>query len=381
MFLDDDVVLPRDGIAKLLKDLQQHPHTGALAIRYLSKPDKNHRGSDSHVSMGATLFRLSALRSIRFRFDEGKCECQCCCDDLRSLGFTISYHPSLSAKHLGIERRGPKPADTLDQNKTQGGVVLAAFDRRDWRKFRDRFVGSLRRSDNQERIIAFAYGLRPSEIRILSVLPRVEIVSRPNSSVAVPIRRLKDFQSATRDLSPSTPVAYWDSGDVLFQQRLTPLWQLVEQHPHKLLVVCEDYGHPENTAVHEWTHTITDAVARTKAFEIMSQNPFINSGFAAGTAASMLNYLQEGHRLRHSHLLKGTRDWGDQTAMNLYCYLQEGRHRLIDEQWNYCLTGRDKQQYFVSGGTICDRSNSRPIAVVHGNAKRLERFWFVREGT
>ena len=45
----------------------------------------------------------------------------------------------------------------------------------------------------------------------------------------------------------------------------------------------------------------------------------LNSGFAAGTAGTMLRYLKEADRLLNSPALWGTSDWGDQTAMNLYC--------------------------------------------------------------
>ncbi len=42
-----------------------------------------------------------------------------------------------------------------------------------------------------------------------------------------------------------------------------------------------------------------------------AMHPFLNSGFAAGSAATMMNYFAEAMRLRSSSELRGTTDWGD----------------------------------------------------------------------
>ena len=76
-----------------------------------------------------------------------------------------------------------------------------------------------------------------------------------------------------------------------------------------------------------WTLTIRDPAARRRAFDLLSTRPFLNSGFAAGTARTLLAYLREADRLLHSSDLLGTADWGDQTALNLYCYSVAGRER------------------------------------------------------
>ena len=122
-------------------------------------------------------------------------------------------------------------------------------------------------------------------------------------------------------------MAYWDAGDVIFQDRLQGLWDLVSEHPERLLVVEEPESHPENTAVADWTLSIRDPEARRRAFDLLSTRPFLNSGFAAGTAKTLLAYLREADRMLHSADLAGTADWGDQTALNLYCYSAPGRAR------------------------------------------------------
>ena len=104
MFVDDDVVLGPGCINQLLVALQRDPRFAAMAADC-----SNDRGSyrtSPHVTVGATLFRRPALDAITFRWQEGKCECQCCCDDLRRLAMGIKYHPTAPATHdrrLGVK--------------------------------------------------------------------------------------------------------------------------------------------------------------------------------------------------------------------------------------------------------------------------------------
>jgi hypothetical protein len=96
MFVDDDVELAPGTIARLLAGLRAAPQYAALAADYRDYPDKH---PPTHVAMGATLFRRSALALIRFRWEPGRCECQCCCDDLRRHALGIGYAPDVRAKH------------------------------------------------------------------------------------------------------------------------------------------------------------------------------------------------------------------------------------------------------------------------------------------
>ena len=102
MFLDDDVELELDAIAKLISGLQSQPLFGAMAADYLG--EANDVYPEKHVAMGATLFRRTALDRIEFRWEPKKCECQCCCNDLRHQGIGIKYLSGVKAKHHLIQK-------------------------------------------------------------------------------------------------------------------------------------------------------------------------------------------------------------------------------------------------------------------------------------
>ena len=101
IFVDDDVVLEPRCTATLAAELSRRPVFAALGADYLGE----HRNWKiaPHVSMGATLFRRAALDEIRFRWEEKRCECQCCCDDLRRSRWGIDY---CQAPRRGIFPRG-----------------------------------------------------------------------------------------------------------------------------------------------------------------------------------------------------------------------------------------------------------------------------------
>jgi hypothetical protein len=98
MFLDDDVVLEPRCISTLIDELDRRPSFAALAADYLGERCEGQIAP--HVSMGATVFRRQALEKIHFRWEETRCECQCCCDDLRRLHWGIDYCRSSLARHL-----------------------------------------------------------------------------------------------------------------------------------------------------------------------------------------------------------------------------------------------------------------------------------------
>ena len=270
MFLDDDVVLRPDCLRQLVDQLGQDRRYGALAADYLreSRPGTVPR----HVGMGATMFRRVALNGIRFRWESSRCECQCCCDDLRRRGYAIGYSPTAIAAHqpaVGAavatwHSTAPQWAPVAEASPAQTGHVLVAFDRTHLDLFRDQFVVSLRKAGNPEPITAVTYGLYPSQVRALRRCSGVRVLNLPPSNKLAPARRLWDFQAAIADFPDDLPVAYWDAGDVLFQGRLDALWQTVSRHPRQLLVVREPFAHPENSAVINWTIGIRDASARRR---------------------------------------------------------------------------------------------------------------------
>lgn len=381
MFLDDDVVLGHDCIARLHHALTCRPQFGAYAADYLG--DCGHRRPSRHIAMGATMFRTEFLPETPFRCEPKKCECLCRCLDMRKAKQQIEYLEHASAFHLpktGKQSPKPAPGHSVPQNhpvshtagSTANAKVLTAFDRRDIKPFRNVFLQSLRASGNQQEVIVVGYGLYPSELRVLSRLPNVSVVRRPINGLATPIRRLHDFGKIVSALPARTPVAYWDAADVIFQGRLDPLWDMTQRHPDRLLAVREPVGYPQNPAVDAWCNSISNPDKRRRALRLTSTNPFLNSGFGAGTAGAMANYFHSANRIRHSSDMHGSTDWGDQLAMNLHCHQNPDRWLQIPETWNFCTLDRPPGTVRVSSHGIVTCDGRTPICV-HGNAKSLRQ--------
>src|SRR6185436_19359803 len=122
--------------------------------------------------------------------------------------------------------------------------------------------------------------------------------------------------------------------------------------PQQLLAAREPRGYPSNPAVRAWSLTITDRHHRENAFRLLQRYPFLNSGFAAGTARTVAQYLAEADRLRHSPELIGTRDWGDQMALNLYCHSDPTRWFEVSDGWNYCVHDRARGEVRIRQGQL-----------------------------
>jgi hypothetical protein len=250
--------------------------------------------------------------------------------------------------------------------------VLTAFNRDHLARFRRQFLATFRRWGNTETVTAVTYGLYPSETRALKSQPGLEAVTLPDDDLTVVAnRRLRDFQLALEGLPDDTPVAYWDAGDVRFQDRIAPLWDLVRANPDRLLAVREAAGFPENGATVHWTLSIADPTARRFAYNLITTNPYLNGGFAAGTASTMLRYLRGAHSIRHSSAMYGSTNAGDQTAMNLYCHSEPSRWREIEPGWNYCLYHRVRGEYKILPDGRFAASDGMPFRVVHGNGRSL----------
>lgn len=377
MFVDDDVRLASDCVARLHHALAGRPEYAAFAADYLGQIRNSRSRTAPHVAMGATLIRTSVFRHIRFRWEAAQCECTCFCRDCRSLGLRVDYLAGATATHLPSEPSAEHdescPAEQLGSpvESERPPRVLAAFNRRDVGRFRDAFLKTLRASGYRGGVTAVGYGLYPSEANRLRALPGVDVVAMPENGQMPPVRRLSDFGQIVATLDPMTPVAYWDASDVLFQGSLDPLWRLVRQHSDKLLAVREPRGYPGNAAIVGWTHSIRSPDMRRRAFELFSTRPFLNSGFGAGTAAAMKTYFETAAALRTSEQLRGTTDWGDQTAMNLYCHSDNSRWQEISECWNYCVHDRPFGEVHVAadGRVISQKTDN--ICVVHGNARSM----------
>ncbi|TWT78897.1 hypothetical protein CA13_02940 [Planctomycetes bacterium CA13] len=388
MFVDDDVALGPDCIARLHHALASRPEFSAFGADYLGEAARH--GTSPHVSMGATLFRRSVLQRIAFRWETSKCECLCCCEDIRRTGSRIEYLAGATASHLAAHRdedhceiassesNSPESNSVSCPSLSSDAKVLVAFNRRDVNRFRDVFLRMMRASGNEQEVIAVGYGLYPSESRLVASCRGVRFIHKVANGQMPPVRRLTDFAEITETLDPQLPVAYWDASDVIIQASLDPLWKMTQDHPDKIFGVREPLGYPHNMAVVGWTRTIQNPAMRQRAFELFSTRPFLNSGFSAGTAGAMHRYFKEADRLRNSAELRGTTDWGDQSAFNLYCHSDPKRWKEIPESWNYCVHDRPVGEVSVMpNGRVTCRSGM-PIHIAHGNARSLAQLAIVR---
>ena len=382
MFLDDDVVLEPACVAALVDGLTKKPIYGALAADYLGQGRQGEIAR--HVSMGATLFRRAALEQIRCTWREGGCECQCCCDDLRRLHWGIDYLPAAMARHLpkaaGANGKcgAAQPASTKAKSVLTG-YVLAGFDRRHLHLFRQQFLPSLRIAGNKEQVLALAVGLYQSERERFQLLAGVTPYFKSDNGQTVARRRLYDFAEIAGGLPPTTPIAYWDAGDVIFQGRLQTLWEQVEANPNKLLVASEPVSHPQNKAVVDWTEGIVDSNSRRRVRETLYHRAWLNGGFVAGTARTLIAYFHTVADWYDTPVLNGSGDWGDQLALNLYCHSDPQRWHQVAEGWNYCLCLRNRKTvYRGEDGRFIDRRGVA-VHVVHGNASTLNSIPFRRQ--
>jgi hypothetical protein len=384
MCLDDDVVLAPGCVARLVDALRARPGFAALAADSAGEMAGGWQDWDypRHVGMAAVLFRRERLAGLRFRWEPGRCECLCCCDDLRRDGFGIGYLPSARAWHRPDPARPGRPSDCRVEAACASHTaavrssaiarpprILSAFDRGHYERFRRQFLASLRASGNREAVTAVTYGLHPGERARLEAAG-VEVVACRDPGIGPALQRVRDFPRVIGRWPEDTPVAFWDAGDVLFQGRLAPLWDLVRAHPGKILAVREPMGIGESPALGPWTATIRDPAERRRTFELVSTHPFVNAGFAAGTARTFLDYFLVANRLVDTSLV-GIGPWGDQIAMNCYIHTNPGVWQEVPDSWNYCLACRDSRTYrFRADGRVESR-DGHPVHVLHGNGWTL----------
>ncbi len=199
----------------------------------------------------------------------------------------------------------------------------------------------------------------------------VEVVAIPDNGISPGLRRVRDFADVVARWPAETPVAYWDAGDVLFQGRLAPLWDLVRAHPDRLLLAREPVEIGQSPMIARWTRTIIDPANRRRAFEVLSSHPYLNSGFAAGTAGAFSRHLKEVRRLIDSGAIAGTLDWGDQTAINLYCHTNPDAWHEVPDAWNFCVALRDRKTYRIRQDGRLERTGGDPVHVIHATAGTL----------
>ena len=395
MFLDDDVVLEPTCVGRLLGALRRTRTHAAFAADYLG--ERRRESLRHHVSMGATLFRREALSRVRFRWESGKCECQCCCDDLRRWRMQIDYLPGARAYHLSrtesqtpshpLAPSSPSPSEGCAGGEAAGSReprILTALNARHLRPFHERFLTTLAAVGIKERVTVLGYGLGQWQRRLLRQHPNVDgVVALPATTLSPGVARLEAFSRVLAEMQPDTPVAYWDAGDVLFQAPLAPLWSEIGRQPDRLLVVREPKPHPVDSILRAWASRIRDVTIRRQAYHVMSHLPFFNGGFAAGTARSLARYTAFGTDfLRRTGLI--SLPPADQVALNYFCHTHPECWSEVEDGWNYCLYLRDRSSYRWVPGTEgenggqasptprLERADGRPVYIVHGNGGSLE---------
>ena len=121
-----------------------------------------------------------------------------------------------------------------------------------------------------------------------------------------------------------------------------------------------------------WINTIMDDSSRRRVLDLLLDRYVVNAGFAAGTARAMTQYLSAAEQLIESEALRGSTDFGDQTAMNFYLYSNPDSWMQIPSAWNYCLVGVDRSTYRVGPDGWTERLDGEPLYVVHGAARTLQ---------
>lgn len=224
MFLDDDVVLAPRCVFTLVRKLSQRPMYGALAADYSGECREGQVAR--HVTMGATLFRREVLEQIRFRWRDDRCECQCCCDDLRRLRWAIDYCSYAKARHLSKEEISENSAANQNVGNeslvtcmcvTRGRIPMLRRSTQCFlnQTYRNRELVVVYESDD-EATRQFLAGLRESSIYPVEV-------------PAVPRQTLGSLRNIALQAGTGKYVAQWDDDDWYSPARLAEQMRAIRQ--------------------------------------------------------------------------------------------------------------------------------------------------------
>lgn len=121
LWLDSDVVLPRNGLIDMERFLDEHREYAAVALSYCGPPEE-----EEHITMGCMLVRKQILDLLTFRFDQ-RCECSYFCQDIHELGYRVRYLTNLTAKHIdpagGHQRESGRRRTLLPSGKWDSDIT------------------------------------------------------------------------------------------------------------------------------------------------------------------------------------------------------------------------------------------------------------------
>jgi len=91
MFIDADVLIPPYVIEGMINTMEKNEKIGMLGLKYDVLSD--------HVKMGATILRTELAKKIKWKYDEEKCDCLYCAEQIVKMGFSVQHFP-VTARHL-----------------------------------------------------------------------------------------------------------------------------------------------------------------------------------------------------------------------------------------------------------------------------------------
>ena len=162
---------------------------------------------------------------MRFTWSEKKCECQCCCDDLRRLHWGIDYCRSALAQHLPKAEIAETPTKSECPGEDSMVTCMCVTHNR---------VALLRRSIN-----AFSTKLIPIGSWWLSTsrttkqrdsfLPNSEKSIHPLEVPAVPRLTLGSLRNIALQAGTGKYVAQWDDDDWYSPERLAEQMRAIRE--------------------------------------------------------------------------------------------------------------------------------------------------------
>ena len=183
----------------------------------------------THVGIGATLFRRDALDLVTFRWEPGRCECICCCDDLRKQLIGIDYADGLVADHVDIG------SQSWAANNSEHLVpcIFAQVRRSNVSGFM-KLLRELRGVSTGERLLVDAVELSPSQLARLRVAG-VEIIPKTSQEQTSKEQPMSDTIRVLDGLHSLTPIGYFqDFGEVSIECSLSAIWTCVSSNPSRV---------------------------------------------------------------------------------------------------------------------------------------------------